>query len=81
MDDEKHPEKMSRGPGLSRSLLSQHDVLYSKPTPIEWVVVRIEVTDTGCGIRPKDMVQTKLFCEYREPCGDARASFSRHNSS
>lgn len=53
----------ARRPGLSRSLLSQHDVLYSKPTPLEWIVVRIEVTDTGCGIRPKDMVQTKLFCE------------------
>lgn len=57
-------EKASRSPGLSRSLLSQHDVLHSKPDPIEWIVVRIEVTDTGCGIHPKDMVQTKLFCMY-----------------
>lgn len=26
------------------------------------IVVRIEVTDTGCGIHPNDMNQTKLFC-------------------
>ncbi len=25
-------------------------------------MVRIEVSDTGCGIRPKDMVESKLFC-------------------
>ena len=60
---EKNSEMASHVTGLSRSLLSQHDVLYSKPSPLEWVVVRIEVTDTGCGIRPKDMVQAKLFCE------------------
>lgn len=66
--DEKHADRHAdrRAPGLSRSLLSQHDVMTSKPTPLEWIVVRIEVTDTGCGIRPKDMVQTKLFCE--RPC-------------
>ena len=29
----------------------------------EGAALRIEVTDTGCGIRPKDMVQSKLFCE------------------
>ena len=34
----------------------------SKPPPLEWIVVRIEVSDTGCGIRRKDMVQSKLFC-------------------
>ena len=48
--------------GLSATLLNQHDVLNSKPPPLEWIVVRIEVTDTGCGIRQKDMAQTKLFC-------------------
>lgn len=53
-------EKMQ---GLSTILLNQHDVLHSKPPPLEWIVVRIEVTDTGCGIRQKDMAQTKLFCE------------------
>ncbi len=52
-------------PRLSATHLTQHNVLHSKPAPpLEWIVVRIEVTDTGCGIRPKDMVQSKLFCEY-----------------
>ncbi len=50
---------------LSQSHLTQHNTLHSKPAPpLEWIVVRIEVTDTGCGIRPKDIVQSKLFCEY-----------------
>lgn len=50
---------------LSKSHLTQHNTLHAKPAPpLEWIVVRIEVTDTGCGIRPKDMVQSKLFCEY-----------------
>ncbi|KAH9893343.1 hypothetical protein C8Q73DRAFT_746102 [Cubamyces lactineus] len=50
-------------PQLSATHLTQHNVLHSKPAPpLEWIVVRIEVKDTGCGIRPKDMVQSKLFC-------------------
>ena len=28
------------------------------------IVVRIEVTDTGYGIPPKEMVQSKLFCTF-----------------
>ncbi|THG99950.1 hypothetical protein EW026_g2527 [Hermanssonia centrifuga] len=63
VSDEKD-EKVSQG--LSTVLLSQHDGTYSKPTPLEWIVVRIEVTDTGCGIRPKDMVQTKLFSAFNQ---------------
>ena len=52
---------------LSKNHLNQHNVLHAKPAPpLEWIVVRIEVTDTGCGIRPKDMVQSKLFCESSE---------------
>ena len=50
---------------LSKSHLNQHNVLTGKPAPpLEWIVVRIEVKDTGVGIRPKDMVQSKLFCEF-----------------
>lgn len=55
-------EKAEKAHGLSSKLLSQHDVIHSKPPPLEWIVVRIEVTDSGCGIRQKDMAQTKLFC-------------------
>lgn len=32
-------------------------------SPLEYIVVRIEVTDTGFGIKPQDMVESKLFCE------------------
>ncbi|KAI0642307.1 hypothetical protein C8Q79DRAFT_1003202 [Trametes meyenii] len=54
-------------PKLSATHLTQHNVLHSKPAPpLEWVVVRIEVTDTGCGIRPKDMVQSKLFSAFNQ---------------
>lgn len=44
--------------------LSRHNNMHSVPlSPLEWIVVRIEVSDTGCGIRQKDMVDSKLFCE------------------
>lgn len=64
IEGDNNEKPLMRSRGLSRSLLSQHDVLHSKQSPLEWIVVRIEVTDTGCGIRPEDMVQTKLFCEW-----------------
>lgn len=48
---------------LCATHLNRHNDFHSKPPPLEWIVVRIEVTDTGCGIRPKDMVQSKLFCK------------------
>ena len=49
---------------LSTSYLSQHDMQYNKPSnPLEWIAVRIEVTDTGYGINAQDMAQSKLFCE------------------
>jgi signal transduction histidine kinase len=34
-----------------------------KDKPVERIVVRIEVRDTGSGIPPKDMVECKLFCK------------------
>ncbi|EJF56265.1 hypothetical protein DICSQDRAFT_71854 [Dichomitus squalens LYAD-421 SS1] len=52
---------------LSKSHLNQHNVLTGKPAPpLEWIVVRIEVKDTGVGIRPKDMVQSKLFSAFNQ---------------
>ncbi|TFY68845.1 hypothetical protein EVJ58_g762 [Rhodofomes roseus] len=51
---------------LSATHLTQHNNTLSKPPPIEWIVVRIEVTDTGYGIRPKDMVQSKLFSAFNQ---------------
>lgn len=52
---------------LSATHLNQHNINEDKSkvrTPLEWIVVRIEVSDTGCGIRSKDMAQSKLFCKY-----------------
>lgn len=47
---------------LSATHLSQHNN-DGKPTLLEWIVVRVEVTDTGYGIKPRDMAQSKLFCK------------------
>jgi hypothetical protein len=49
---------------LSRTHLSQHNLTHSNNPPLENIVVRIEVKDTGIGIRRRDMVQSKLFCEW-----------------
>lgn len=50
---------------LSTSYLSQHDKQQGRPSnSLEWIAVRIEVTDTGYGIKAQDMAQSKLFCKY-----------------
>lgn len=50
---------------LSANYLSQHDKQQDKPPSLlEWIAVRIEVTDTGYGIKAQDMAQSKLFCKY-----------------
>jgi osomolarity two-component system sensor histidine kinase SLN1 len=54
---------------LSSVHLSQHNLL---STPLERIVVRIEVTDTGYGIRPKDMAECKLFCTHLSHSLDIR---------
>jgi osomolarity two-component system sensor histidine kinase SLN1 len=47
---------------LSASSLDQHD--QSHEPRRDRIVVRIEVTDTGYGIPPEEMVQSKLFCTF-----------------
>lgn len=44
--------------GISVDLLRQHN---DKTKPLEKIVVRIEVSDTGCGIHEKEMHDIKLF--------------------
>ena len=57
-------EKADNG-GLSTDLLNQHNTIDSeKVKPLERIVVRIEVSDTGCGIHEKDMHEIKLFSEF-----------------
>lgn len=48
------------GPGhaLSARHLTQHD-----KAPLEIIVVRIEVIDTGCGIRQEDADFSRLFSQ------------------
>jgi osomolarity two-component system sensor histidine kinase SLN1 len=64
METQKVHNKMIDGSdSLSAEHLTQHDLFeYNYPSIVERIVVRIEVTDTGWGIRPQDMAQTKLFC-------------------
>ena len=62
--------------GLSADLLNKHNTVHDeKVKPLEGVVVRIEVSDTGCGIHEKDMRQIKLFSEFLtgSPWGACRA--------
>ncbi|KAJ7491994.1 hypothetical protein FB451DRAFT_1216560 [Mycena latifolia] len=57
---------------LTASALNLHnqsnppDASFSKPPPLERIVVRIEVSDTGSGIPPKDMVECKLFSAFNQ---------------
>jgi osomolarity two-component system, sensor histidine kinase SLN1 len=56
-------EGMSDAPELSAHSLARHNWWHAPQR--DWIVVRIEVTDTGYGIPPKEMVQSKLFCAPR----------------
>jgi signal transduction histidine kinase len=57
---EKGGEELSYAPGLSARSLDRHN--RSHEPQRDRIVVRIEVTDTGYGIPPKEMVESKLFC-------------------
>lgn len=51
--------------GLSADLLKQHNTISDeKARSLERIVVRIEVSDTGCGIHEKEMHEIKLFSEF-----------------
>jgi signal transduction histidine kinase len=48
---------------LSTDHLNEHNKQHAT-SPLEYIIVRIEVTDTGFGIKPQDMAQSKLFCKH-----------------
>lgn len=52
--DPLHDPTKSGGQGVESS---------TKKGPLKQIVVRIEVSDTGHGIPPREMAQGKLFCE------------------
>lgn len=56
-------EKAGNGE-LSADLLNQHNTIDDKVKPFEKIVVRIEVSDTGYGIREEEMHEIKLFSEF-----------------
>ncbi|KAI0701497.1 hypothetical protein BC835DRAFT_1322983 [Cytidiella melzeri] len=43
-----------------------HHCTSAKKSSLEQIVVRIEVTDTGTGISPKDMVESNLFSAFTQ---------------
>ncbi|KIP07108.1 hypothetical protein PHLGIDRAFT_30145 [Phlebiopsis gigantea 11061_1 CR5-6] len=51
---------------LSSKHLARHNSVHSKPPPTELIVVRIEIADTGCGIKPMDMIHCKLFSAFNQ---------------
>ncbi|TFK71678.1 hypothetical protein BDN72DRAFT_895509 [Pluteus cervinus] len=51
---------------LSHTHLSLHDMAHSKPKPVDNIVVRVEVTDTGYGIRRRDLARNKLFSAFNQ---------------
>jgi osomolarity two-component system sensor histidine kinase SLN1 len=60
---EKGREEVNDAPELSAHSLDLHNRRHEPRR--DWIVVRVEVTDTGCGIPPKEMVESKLFCALR----------------
>ena len=49
--------------GLSAKTLDQHNASHRRRLTLDRIVVRIEVSDTGYGIKAKDIAKGKLFCE------------------
>ena len=54
-------------PELSTKCLDQHNATHQKKHLLDKIVVRIEISDTGFGIKSKDMAKGKLFCRYSRP--------------
>lgn len=67
MADEVSKERPASGPSTGDNGLSENRMsgsFHTEPLkPLDRIIVRIEVADTGYGIRQKEMYQTKLFSE------------------
>ncbi|KAK7056490.1 hypothetical protein VNI00_003046 [Paramarasmius palmivorus] len=53
---------------LSASRLAQHNINHAKDktAPPPTILVRIEVSDTGCGIEPSELARGKLFSAFNQ---------------
>ncbi|KAJ7091476.1 hypothetical protein B0H15DRAFT_778280 [Mycena belliarum] len=64
------PPTMADTKSLTDSSLDLHNEANPpdppKSQPLERIVVRIEITDTGSGIQPRDMVECKLFSAFNQ---------------
>lgn len=63
------PSTQTEREGVSTAQLSHHDLSepkdsYGQSPPVQQLIVRIEVQDTGVGIRPRDMIDNRLFSPY-----------------
>ena len=66
---ERRASRLSAGANeLSEDRLGEHNCNVESPKPLERIIVRIEVTDTGYGIQQKEMYQTNLFSEQPVAC-------------
>ena len=50
---------------LCATALDKHNAHHRKPSSLDKIIIRIEVSDTGYGISAKDMAKGKLFCMSR----------------
>jgi osomolarity two-component system sensor histidine kinase SLN1 len=68
-DLERQAEDVEKNPRpLSQGYLTQHTIEHGdKPREVpENLVIRIEVEDTGCGIKPRDIYVGKLFSDFNQ---------------
>ncbi|KAL5531605.1 hypothetical protein ACEPAG_4482 [Sanghuangporus baumii] len=52
--------------GLSAKTLDQHNASHRKRSALDRIIVRIEVSDTGYGIKAKDIAKGKLFSAFNQ---------------
>jgi hypothetical protein len=60
--------------------LSERSLRIEPPKLLERIIVRIEVTDTGYGIRQKEMYQTKLFSKQSQTLPTTRIVYTKERA-
>ncbi|KAJ3863255.1 Tco5, signal transduction HAMP domain histidine kinase [Lentinula novae-zelandiae] len=65
LHNEENEQNSTQDESLTTQNVEKHDE-ENNPENISRIVVRIEVTDTGSGIKPQDMAQSKLFSAFNQ---------------